>query len=133
MKIPRRRIGGDERLGRGGVTSHVRLERVRRQQREVRRRGARVPRAPAVLVEVLGAAHGVPPLDAALRHAVLAFQLGRAPGAALAPLHHVPLALLEFGQPLALVERLRALKPFAAAVEALGAQYASLVLFGVAV
>lgn len=100
--------------------SHVRLERRARRRhqrprpharrRQVRRRRARVPRAPAVLVEVLRAAHRVPPLDAALRHAVLALQLRRAPRArrrALAPPHA--------GRPVGVG---------AAAVEALGAQHA---------
>lgn len=97
---------------------------------EVGRGGARVARAPAVLVEVLGAADRVAPLDAALRHAVLALQLGGAPGAGLPPPHHVPLSLLQFAETLALVERLRALDP---AVEALRAQHPSLATFGIPV
>ncbi|CAH0718831.1 unnamed protein product, partial [Brenthis ino] len=82
-------------------------------RRQVGRRGARVARRPAVLVEVLGAAHGVAPLDAALGHAVLALELGGAPGAGLAPPHHVPLALLQLAEALALARRLR---PLVAAV-----------------
>lgn len=112
--------------------SDVRLERRARRRherrapggRQVGRRRARVARRPAVLVEVLGAAHRVAPLDAALRHAVLALQLGGAPGARLAPPHHVPLALLQLARPLALAERLGALRPLGAAVERLGAQHA---------
>lgn len=116
--------------------SHVRLERRARRRHERRapvgrqvgqqvgRGGARVARRPAVLVEVLGAAHRVAPLDAALRHAVLALQLGGPPRARLAPPHHVPLALLQLARPLALVERLGALRPLGAAVERLGAQHA---------
>lgn len=79
-------------------------------RREVGRRRARVARRPAVLVEVLGAAHGVPPLDAALRHAVLALELGGAPRARLAAPHARPLGLGP--------------RPLRAAVEALGAQHA---------
>ena len=106
----------------GARALHVRLERraahgapggLPRRGRQVRRGGARVARRPAVLVEVLGVAHGVAALDAALRHAVLALELGGAPGApaaALAPPHHVPLALLQLAEALALGERLGALQ-----------------------
>lgn len=63
----------------------ARRRHERRGPRQVGRRRARVARAPAVLVEVLGAAHRVAPLDAALRHAVLALQLGAAAARRLAP------------------------------------------------
>lgn len=104
---------------------------ARRRQREVGRRRARVARAPAVLVEVLRAAHRVPPLDAPLRHPVLPLQLRGAPRAALAPAHHVPLALLELGA--LLPERVRPLDAFRAAVERLGAQHARVAARGLAV
>lgn len=128
---------GSQRVRVRGLGSDVRLEGGPRRGhqrrgphgvgREVGRRGARVARRPAVLVEVLGAAHGVAALDAALGHAVLALELGGAPGAGLAPPHHVPLALLQLAEALALAERLGALQPLVAlgaAVERLGAQHA---------
>lgn len=105
---------GSERVRVRGLGSDVRLERGPRRGhqrrgphgvgREVGRRRARVARRPAVLVEVLGAAHGVAALDAALGHAVLALELGGAPGAGLAPPHHVPLALLQLAEALALAQ-----------------------------
>lgn len=113
------------RLERRARRRHERRAPVGRQVgQQVGRRRARVARRPAVLVEVLGAAHRVAPLDAALRHAVLALQLGGPPRARLAPPHHVPLALLQLARPLALGERLGALRPVGAAVERLGAQHA---------
>lgn len=76
-------------------------------------------RRPAVLVEVLGAAHRVPALDAALGHAVLALQLRGAPRLLLAPPHARQLA------PLPAAERVGASGALGAAVERLGAEHAA--------
>ena len=91
----------------------------RRVRRQVGRRRARVSRRPAVLVEVLGAAHRVAPLDAALGHAVLALQLGGAPRLLVAP-PHAPRALVAPPAPQLVVAR----GPLGATVERLGAQHA---------
>lgn len=126
------RLGSDVRLERRARRRHERRGPARgRGGREVGRRRARVARAPAVLVEILGAAHRVAALDAALRHAVLALELGGAPGA-LAPPHHVPLALLQLAEALALAQAVGALRALGAAVQALGAQHARRAALGLA-